>query len=66
MGAQEETPMNENYDPTLRSITKQDWAVKKRFFRGKQGPAANDASSRILGHILLSEYGNSHLWWYMC
>ena len=25
----------------------------------KQGPAANDASSWILGHILLSEYGNS-------
>ena len=29
----------------------------------KQSPAANDASSRILGHILLSEYGNSHLRW---
>ena len=30
----------------------------------EQGPAANDASSRILGHIILFEYGNSHLWWW--
>ena len=31
--------------------------------REKQGPAANNASSWILGHILLPKYGNSHLWW---
>ena len=38
-------------------------AIAYEAYMTKKGPAANDASSCILGHILLSEYNNSHHWW---